>query len=1012
MSLEGVAGGRNVGRPLPEIPSHAAQKFQAVAQEIDHVAGPILRGVTPDEGPSHPTETRLVLVSSDDILGNPPDDPWDEIDAYLSEKVDIPTVSDPPKPRSSRLSYDEDSGHLMPFRREATPDDLAFDEIIESLAKDDESLPVDRQRDPTSPGEQNAFLETETSDEDSGHLMPFRREATPKDLALDELLEGLAKDDESLPVERQRDPLSPGDQKAFLETETRNLKLALEGWRGNDVKAARHGIEELASRPWVRALLESGEAEGLQALIAWQQQQQLQAMKTTIDGLKRKTGKLACGDGQIQLAQRESRKGFLSYLCDRTGASDDAKRAAEAALTQITEFSKVIPNSRSDLQESLQTLGKSEWFRGVLRHHPEVAEKFFEASQALFRSGKMSGEEVCLLIDVSACVRKTPIATQFRAFVSMCAGPVIATVSISDDVSFSELSEHAALADALEAADISKEGKEAVQVFRSTIENAAPKCIEREVKALVAEIRDGDEESVVHALDAINDMMVSTLVGRNVDALQAMKSQLESHLVGISDKAEEKSIRDSLKSIEGNLAFPDLSDDIINQLKTVRSCLEDELKTVRSRLEDKAVGIATNCFEVSCSQVGDRTIDGTSVQDAAKDEFALVMAQLPPSKQAEVYRALIDSKAPGVKSAVTDVLRSQGKTMEALMDELVPDGAVQDAQQLREKAIASGRKSAQYKEAVKNTTEDLVGISAAASLERNPVIWEVEDAAKAEFNLSPKISRALGSHVRRSILDQASLPDAQKMVGFWIDVANQAVEMGDDATASSIYNALTRAKLGDKLFPQLFVDEPELKEKFEALKGRCGSAEAFKKSPGKVVTEIGSMQFKVTTAQEANRGLELNIREALRDIPESDEEQRKAVIDRLTKKDNEEKRGYVIMAMTPILDAQDAAREFIATHRQSTTILGDIHGEMGRFAESIDGLIARFHDDKKPDLRPEVEEKLKQYRADLAAEVAVASEKGFDGESWIEKKMLILQEDYSLWVEDKQKLGELLKGRS
>ena len=129
MSLEGVAGGRNVGRPLPEIPSHAAQKFQVVAQEIDHVAGPILRGVTPGEGPSHPIETSLVLVSSDDILGNPPDDPWAEIDAFLSEKVDIPTVSEPPEPRSSRLSYDEDSGHLMPFRREATPKDLALDEL-------------------------------------------------------------------------------------------------------------------------------------------------------------------------------------------------------------------------------------------------------------------------------------------------------------------------------------------------------------------------------------------------------------------------------------------------------------------------------------------------------------------------------------------------------------------------------------------------------------------------------------------------------------------------------------------------------------------------------------------------------------------------------------------------------------------------------------------------------------------------------------------------------------------
>ena len=102
-----------------------------------------------------------------------------------------------------------------------------------------------------------------------------------------------------------------------------------------------------------------------------------------------------------------------------------------------------------------------------------------------------------------------------------------------------------------------------------------------------------------------------------------------------------------IKDIDAKLRSPDSN-------KTIRTQLTD----VRSRLESECISIAKQCFEVSCSRVRGMKQGQKSIQDVAKEEFARVMALLPPSKQAEVYRSLGNSESQKVKDAATEGLRS------------------------------------------------------------------------------------------------------------------------------------------------------------------------------------------------------------------------------------------------------------------------------------------------------------------------------------------------------------------
>lgn len=126
--------------------------------------------------------------------------------------------------------------------------------------------------------------------------------------------------------------------------------------------------------------------------------------------------KLMLEGGQVKSIDRQ--KSFLSYLFfrARTGASKDAKKAAESTLSQLSDFAekaKNDPEVMEKLRQALQELGHSPWFQGVLDHHPEVGKSLFETAQKLLPPPQ---ENIAPWIELSACVHPEAEARLFSEF--------------------------------------------------------------------------------------------------------------------------------------------------------------------------------------------------------------------------------------------------------------------------------------------------------------------------------------------------------------------------------------------------------------------------------------------------------------------------------------------------------------------------------------------------------------------------------------------------------------------
>jgi hypothetical protein len=362
--------------------------------------------------------------------------------------------------------------------------------------------------------------------------------------------------------------------------------------------------------------------------------------------------KLILTESGLKVSQRQPN--LLSYLTTRTGASAQAKRTAENCLDRMANLAQSTEDQpdRAKLKKSLLDLGQSTWFQGVLRHHPEVAKKFFETACVVCDKDP---EAFNALIELSACVKDSETAKLFSAHISVVSARLTANKLIGPSLVLSKELNTKGYRPTL--IDIHK-----MAILKQGIDALAATS---QVPEEVASLRDRFEQQIqIHAEKALENPgsfshKMTVLALRDMISLTS-NPPVNEQMIALRNKCVDQYVASAKEKLATALDFEDIHAifEEASQLKgrvdgASAEKFEPVLNQCRTIYEERAKALAQTALSpVDLATEEDKVL----VQEEAVQEFSLVTSRLTPEVQKRTY--------VGVGTLVLEALR-QGKTKEA-----------------------------------------------------------------------------------------------------------------------------------------------------------------------------------------------------------------------------------------------------------------------------------------------------------------------------------------------------------
>jgi hypothetical protein len=359
---------------------------------------------------------------------------------------------------------------------------------------------------------------------------------------------------------------------------------------------------------------------------------------------------------------------FLSFLGTRIGASKGAYKAAANVLENMRSLAQKPGLSGSErilLQHALLALGQSKWFKGVLRHHPQVSALFFATAKA---AAPATEEFRPMLLQLAGCVAGTKEAQDFAGYAS---GECVTVERLEermdtqaariDDVyrtlSISEFNDLALLKkdlDAMAATATSSDIQERVQKLQDKLKDLS-EYVRVHAETAMSNLEDGAEDvETLHDIhtffDALRDLSTPSPVP---GSRAAPKGEATSRsLVSGLDAARQRCMPFYLqvahtvlemKPVErgGHFAYEEanfedvyeMSEDLMT-LPPQRDVTSEEAQTVskvRAQCEEHFERLAFRLLETAFSGVDRAT------RENALDEFEVCIARVPEEKRTQIY---------------------------------------------------------------------------------------------------------------------------------------------------------------------------------------------------------------------------------------------------------------------------------------------------------------------------------------------------------------------------------------
>jgi hypothetical protein len=363
--------------------------------------------------------------------------------------------------------------------------------------------------------------------------------------------------------------------------------------------------------------------------------------------------KLILTESGLRVSQRQPN--LLSYLTTRTGASAQAQKTAEDCLNQmatLAQSTKDHPEHQDKLKKSLLALGQSTWFQGVLRHHPEVAKKFFETACVVYDN---DSEAFNALIELGTCVKDSETAKLFTAHISVVSARLTASSLISTSSSLSDrLNKEGyepTLIDVHEMAIL----KQGIDALAAT--SQVPEEVERLRKVFEQQIQIHAEKALENPGSFSYKMTVLAL--RDMISLTS-NPPVNEQMIALRDKCVNQYAASAKEELAAALDYEDVHAifEEASQLKeriagASAEKFEQVLNQCRAIYEERARALA----QTALSPVDLATEeDEVPVQEEAVQEFSLVMSRLSPEGHKRTYEE--------VRKLILETLQ-QGKMKEA-----------------------------------------------------------------------------------------------------------------------------------------------------------------------------------------------------------------------------------------------------------------------------------------------------------------------------------------------------------
>jgi hypothetical protein len=565
-------------------------------------------------------------------------------------------------------------------------------------------------------------------------------------------------------------------QQAFEDT-VDDLQQRLKSPDADTREEAKAQLTEFTGKAWVKSMMETPSPHSvilrsLVSLVSEPSAKRSSDPTKAIRSLADPSNKLIFRKGTLVVAPRDTSPAGIEA---RTGASAEAAKAAVHALQELTT-QYLIAEQQGDqqqqaaAQEALVILGNSEWFKGVIGHHATVEKTFSTVACMLLPPTPQNLE---LLRSIPT--RSEHVLMIEKSFISQMLQNVFAE---KDEKTrrklLNELTETLAtipkenrvkIYSKLQEMVVTelKKGPPSGQKELTTLLRLLPLEQTRELQKTIESIE--NPEITTQALAIVKHERVRTLIAMNADSARRDQAAHDASSAEAGAEIREEgrvSIYSLSKYAGGRKEVITILEEMLNETppEISRESLENfalrwtEIHQFLPLPEDP---VKRQAFEEETQQTKECLL-----------RIATAMEKTNPSG-AEKLRASIKTFGSPPKLVT-----------------LVP--GIPSAATLLATAIAKGSSSLEYSNAVHAFADDLFEISAAEFQTTSAVALITTKQSVKAF---PSIFvNQLTTLTRSTILNCSTLQAAHATIHFWLDVAEEALQRGDFATASAIQATL------------------------------------------------------------------------------------------------------------------------------------------------------------------------------------------------------------------------------